>query len=142
MSWIYKNKLINHIDKAPKDAYGFVYHISAGGKCYIGKKVLFNQVKRPMSQRDIKKWREKNLHGRPPKYKYNFKESDWLVYRGSSEVLKSYEGELVKEILGFATSNRHLTYLEAKMQFFFDVLEDPNFLNENILGKFFKGNLK
>ena len=142
MSWIYKNRLIDHIDKVPEDAYGFVYYITTGDKHYIGKKILFNQIKRPMGKRDVKKWREHNLKGRPPKFKYNFKESDWLTYQGSNEFLKNYEGEMTKEILRFAVSNRELTYLEARAQFVFEVLEDPAFLNDNILGKFFKGNLK
>ena len=66
-------------------------------------------------------------------------EHKWQEYEGS------HTGERAsikrKLILDIARTKRHLTYLEAKYQFLYNVLEDEMSLNNNILGSFFKGNL-
>ena len=70
--------------------------------------------------------------------------SNWKTYYGSNDVIK----DLVKsgksdifdrEILEYAYSKVQLTYLETKYQFLREVLEKDEYLNINILGKFFKG---
>ena len=46
-----------------------------------------------------------------------------------------------KTILKVCPTKRNLTYEEAKHLFIYEVLEDENSINENILGSFYKGNL-
>ena len=46
-----------------------------------------------------------------------------------------------KVVIQYAFSNQELTYLEAKMLFKYDVLENANYINDNILGKFYRGKL-
>ena len=71
------------------------------------------------------------------------KESDWKTYYGSHEEIKRMitEGkseEFQREILEFAFSPKHLTYLETRYLFYYRVLEFQNvYYNNNILGKFF-----
>ena len=48
-----------------------------------------------------------------------------------------FEHELKREIIAIATDKKHLTYLECKHQFALGVLESSEYLNDNILGKFF-----
>ena len=61
-------------------------------------------------------------------------------YKGHliKEYLKGgFEHELKREIIATATDKKHLTYLECKHQFALGVLEKSEYLNDNILGKFF-----
>ena len=54
------------------------------------------------------------------------------------EYLKGgFEHELKREIIAIAIDKKHLTYLECKHQFALGVLESSEYLNDNILGKFF-----
>ena len=39
--------------------------------------------------------------------------------------------------MAISTDKKHLTYLECKHQFTLGVLESSEYLNDNILGKFF-----
>lgn len=131
--WIHKNKPIDSIEDMPKDAIGFVYEITnkEDGTKYIGKKILTSHRTLPP------------LKGKKRKRKV-IKESNWKTYYGSNDVIK----DLVKsgksdifdrEILEYAYSKVQLTYLETKYQFLREVLERDEYLNINILGKFFKG---
>jgi len=43
-----------------------------------------------------------------------------------------------REILDFVPTKKLLTYYEIKHIFLNDALEDPDFLNDNILGKFYQ----
>ena len=46
-----------------------------------------------------------------------------------------------REILEFAFKKKHLTYLETKYLFTNNVLENNEYINDNILGKFFRKDL-
>lgn len=131
--WKYQNKEIKSIDDVPEDAVGFVYEITntENGTKYVGKKVLKTIRTSPP------------LKGKRRKRK-SIRESDWKTYYGSNEVIKNLVKEGKKDIfdrviLQYAYSKTQLTYLEAKYQFMLGVLEDDNYLNQNILGKFYKG---
>ena len=52
-------------------------------------------------------------------------------------VKDGFEHELKREIIAITTDKKHLTYLECKHQFALGVLEKSEYLNDNILGKFF-----
>lgn len=135
MFWIYKNKKIDNLDKFPKECFGFIYEIVhlQSGKKYIGKKQL-------MSNRTLPP-----LKGQKRKRKV-VKESDWKTYYGSQkeikELVKENRGEGFKrEILQFCFTKKQLTYYELKWQFAKGVLESDDYLNDNLLGKFFKKDL-
>lgn len=131
--WYYKGSEISCIEDMPEDTFGFIYiieHIPSGMK-YIGKKVLyFNRTLPP-------------LKGYKRKRK-TIKESDWKTYYGSQKEIKNLlkegkESEFKREILKFVKTKKLLTYYETKYLFINEVLEDNSlFLNDNILGKFYR----
>ena len=133
--WLYKEKLIKSIEQMPKKTFGFIYeatYIPTREK-YLGKKVLFfNRTLPP-------------LKGNKRKRKV-VKESDWQTYYGSHTKIKQLLSEskqeyFSREILEFAFNKKHLTYLETKHQFCNNVLENTEYINDNILGKFFRKDL-
>ena len=134
--WKYKNKVIKSIKDMPKDSYGFVYEVThiPTGKKYLGKKVLqFNRTLPP-------------LKGTKRKRKV-VKESDWLTYYGSHPEITTLikEGkslEFERESIIFTNSKKLLTYFEIKYQMIKEVLESDDYLNYNILGKFFSKDFK
>lgn len=133
--WIYKNKEVSCIDDMPEDVVGFVYEIvnKDNDTRYIGKKVI-KTVRTSPPLKGTKKKRK------------TIRESDWKSYYGSNEVIKNLVKEGKKDIfertiLQYAFSKSELTYLEAKYQFMLGVLEKENYLNQNILGKFYKGRI-
>lgn len=131
--WNYGNEIITDASQFPDGAFGFVYKVihKPSGKEYIGRKqILSNRTLPP-------------LKGTKRKRKIQ-KESDWKTYYGSNEEIKRMlsegkEQEFQREILEFAYSPKHLTYLETRYLFYYRVLEFPNvYWNDNILGKFFR----
>lgn len=133
--WFYNNEVINSIEQMPKNVFGFIYqsiYIPTNEK-YLGKKVLFFNKTLPP------------LKGFKRKRKV-VKESDWLTYYGSHERIKGLlkEGkqeDFKREILEFAYNKKHLTYLETKYLFCNNVLENTEYINDNILGKFYRKDL-
>jgi hypothetical protein len=148
MNWKFLNK---DFTEPMEDKYGFVYILfyqdkEDNIKYYIGKKNFwFFHEKKALKNNKKRKghicFKNRRKDGHLVKYELFRKESDWKTYTGS------YKGDLSdltlveKHILTFAESKRHLTYLETKMLFNFSALERDDFLNDNILGKFFRGNL-
>ena len=117
------------------DSYGFVYEIEevSTGKRYIGKKFFWKKKILP-----ITKTRKRRKH--------TLVESDWQTYYGSHTKIKQLLSEgkqeyFSREILEFAFNKKHLTYLETKYQFSNNVLENTEYINDNILGKFFRKDL-
>ena len=94
-----------------EDNYGFVYIITVKGKSYIGAKSF-----------------DKGL--------------PWQKYTSSSKYLNRLinenPGRATFQVLELAKTKRELTYLEVKYQMKYEVLEHDEFINENVLGKFFK----
>ena len=126
MSWLYKDQVIDNISQIPDGVIGFVYRITntETEQWYIGKKFLYTTRRLPP------------LKGFKRKRKVT-KESDWLSYRSSSEIVKNWQS-ITKRILVYAYSKKDLTYLETKYLFKEEALEDHNCMNSNILGKFFR----
>ena len=142
MQWYYQNKLINEISDLPEGAFGFIYQTThtPTGKRYIGKKSLIYNQKKKLGKKEKALWEGK---GRPPIYKQVQKESDWKTYFGSHSYIKESPPYFLKrEILEVAFNKKHLTYLECKYQFVLEVLEDKQYLNDNILGKFYDRDFK
>jgi len=130
--------------------YGFIYKLTFKDtetdelKYYIGKKNFWFLHCKKALQKDKKR----NGHIRfinkrkGGKHEIFIKESNWKTYEGSFKKDRANLKLIKKEILMFADSKRHLTYLETRTLFEKRVLETDSFINENILNRFFKGNIK
>jgi hypothetical protein len=133
--WLYNGEVIESIEQMPQNTFGFIYQATylPTNEKYLGKKVLFfNRTLPP-------------LKGMKRKRKV-VKESDWQTYYGSHEKIKSLlkenkQDDFQREILEFAFNKKHLTYLETKYLFCNNVLENEEYINDNILGKFFRKDL-
>ena len=134
------NNPVMELSYFPKDSIGFVYLLEyADGSMYIGKKNLYSTRTLPKlktKNRDNAVVIKKRKDGHLVEYEIVTTESDWLDYEGSTrkgtKVAKKY-------ILGVATSKIQLTYLETKYLFKYNAIIDANFINDNILGKFYRG---
>ena len=140
--WKYKDMVISDISEVPEGAFGFVYEVVhlPSGKRYVGRKQLISVTTKSLGKRELAELTDK----RASKKKKVQKESDWKTYYGSHSEIKQLikdgkQEEFQREILQFAFTPKHLTYLETKSLFSLDVLENPNiYFNDNILGKFFR----
>ncbi len=139
MSWIYQGKEFDELC-IPKQGIGFIYIMTAiiEGKsvAYIGKKNFFANIKRPMGKKALAMSTDKRLK----KYTRELK-PDFINYYSSNKTLKDAHkaGVMIKrEILRICYSQTELTYQEAKALFVEEVLENDMYLNQNILGKFYK----
>lgn len=145
MSWIHNNEVISSIDQLPEGAYGFIYRVThqPTNKMYIGKKVLYFNTKKKLTKKEITEW---NKPGRPPKAKVVTKESDWMKYYGSDkwivqQIKEGRSDQFVREILQLCFTKKQLTFYEVYHQMVNNVLADDNYLNDNILGKFYSRDL-
>jgi hypothetical protein len=124
----------------PEGGVGFVYIMTAviDGKsvAYIGKKNFFANIKRPLGKKALAMSTDKRLK----KYTRVIK-PDYMNYYSSNKTLKDAHkaGVTIKrEILMICYSAMELTYQEVKHQFKYEVLEKDEYLNANILGRFYK----
>ena len=140
--WLYNNKVVETIEDISVNTFGFIYittHIPSGIS-YIGKKSLYHNVKRKLTKKELA---EQTGRGRKSTTETIQKESDWKTYYGSEEFIKQKikekkQDEFKREIIHFVENKKMLTYFECKYQFMYGVLENENYLNSNILGKFYK----
>jgi uncharacterized protein YqgQ len=139
MSWIYQGKEFNELC-IPQHGVGFIYIMTAiiEGKsvAYIGKKNFFANIKKPMGKKALAMSTDKRLK----KYTRELK-PDFINYYSSNKTLKDAHkaGVMIKrEILMICYSAMELTYQEVKHQFKYEVLEKEEYLNANILGRFFR----
>lgn len=123
MTWYFENKPMT---EPSGDFIGFVYCITnlEDGRRYIGKKKLTRK------KTSVKTVTLKN--GTKKKKKISTQvESDWNDYYGSSEALKEDVEKLGtdkfrRDILMFCKKLGQLSYYEAKLQFQYEVLENPD----------------
>lgn len=139
MSWIYKGKEFDEFC-IPEGGIGFIYIMTAiiDGKsvAYIGKKNFFANIKRPMGKKALAMSTDKRLK----KYTRELR-PDFMKYYSSNKTLKDAHkaGVMIKrEILMICYTAMELTYQEVKHQFKYEVLEKEEYLNANILGRFFR----
>jgi hypothetical protein len=129
--WIYEGKEFTEV---PEKIIGFVYKITnlQSGRQYIGKK-LFTFA------------RKKSVKGKRKRVRV---ESDWREYYGSNKELlhdiATLGGEhFQREILHLCTGKGWCNYFEAKLQFQYGVLEQPDkFYNDWIMCKVHRKHLK
>jgi hypothetical protein len=140
--WLYNNEVVETIEDIPVNTFGFIYittHIPSG-MAYIGKKSLYHNVKRKLTKKELA---EQTGRGRKSTTETIQKESDWKTYYGSEDFIKQRikekkQDEFKREIIHFVENKKILTYFECKYQFMYGVIENENYLNSNILGKFYK----
>ena len=124
----------------PEGAEGFVYEMQAiiDGKLvrYIGKKNFYSVTKKRFGKKALSSMQDK----RAKKYTIQ-KKLTYLDYYSSNAVLKDAHKagiEIRRYMLKICFSKMELTYYETKFQFVIGVLESDEFLNGNILGRFYK----
>ena len=139
MSWIFQGKEFDELS-IPEGGVGFIYMMTAiiDGRsvAYIGKKNFFANIKKKMGKKALAMSTDKRLK----KYTRELK-PDFMRYYSSNKILKDAhkaEVQIRREILRICYSATELTYQEVKYQFKYEVLEREEFLNGNILGRFYK----
>ena len=129
MTWLFEGK---NIEELPEDCVGYVYLITnnVSGRKYIGKKLAkfakttYKVVKLKNGTKKRKKIRSKV-------------DSDWLTYYGSNHELNKDVEQLgaenfTREILFFCKSKAECSYIEAREQFNYKVLESDDWYNGHI----------
>jgi hypothetical protein len=139
MSWIYKGEVFND-SKIPEGALGFIYEMEAiiDGKAvrYIGKKNFYSTTKKKFGVKALANMEDK----RAKKYTIQVK-PNYQNYYSSNKVLQDAHkaGVPIKRFMvRICFSKTELTYHETKFQFVREVLEKEEYLNGNILGRFYK----
>ena len=129
MTWLFEGKTVAEL---PEDCVGYVYLITnnISGRKYIGKKLAkfakttYKVVKLKNGNKKRKKIRSKV-------------DSDWLTYYGSNHELNKDVEQLgaenfTREILFFCKSKAECSYIEAREQFNYKVLESDDWYNGHI----------
>lgn len=139
MSWLYKGEVFTD-SKIPEGAVGFIYEMEAiiNGKSvrYIGKKNFYSTTKKKFGKRAVANMEDK----RAKKYTIQVK-PNYQNYYSSNKVLQDAHknGIPIKRFMvRICFSKTELTYHETKYQFVREVLEKEEYLNANILGRFYK----
>ena len=139
MSWLYKGDVFND-SKIPEGAIGFIYEMEAiiDGKAvrYIGKKNFYSTIKKKLGVKALANMEDK----RAKKYTIQVK-PNYQNYYSSNKVLQDAHknGVPIKRFMvRICFSKTELTYHETKYQFTREVLEKEEYLNANILGRFYK----
>lgn len=116
--WMYQGKIIDHIDKTPKDSFAFIYKITLldnTDRYYVGKKYMY----KPKYTSGSKKGEYKGMY-------------PWQSYISSSVELKSIIKSGIpykKEILFFTYSKAETTYKESSEILCGQHLTNPKCLN-------------
>ena len=139
MSWLHKGEVFND-SKIPEGAVGFIYEMEAimDGKAvrYIGKKNFYSTTKKKLGVKALANMEDK----RARKYTIQVK-TNYQNYYSSNKVLQDAHknGVPIKRFMvRICFSKTELTYHETKYQFVREVLEKEEYLNANILGRFYK----
>jgi hypothetical protein len=134
--------LINDPNFDINEYVGYIYvtsHIPTGRQ-YIGKKIFFHTTNKKLGKKELLEI--PITRGKRPTKTQVVKESDWKTYYGSSTEIKSLpKEEMLRHVLKLCKTSKQLTYWETKYLFQYNVLEDDHYINDNILGKFYRKDL-
>ncbi len=139
---MFKNEVLSR-DKVKDHWMGFIYLIKLTNPStkeilyYIGKKNFYTLSKRPLSKKETSLDKRKKTYKRVKTFNYE-------KYESSSDRVKELKENgwlLEKRILRICTKKGELTYFEVKYLMQYDVLRQDQFINDNILGKFFRKHL-
>ena len=147
--WKYKDSIIESIEEMPKSSFGFIYEVThtPTGRKYIGKKVLYFERNKKLGKKALEELRlerkAKGIGGRTPMKQKIVTESDWKTYYGSHKeiitlIKDKKQEEFTREILQFVPTKKQLTYFECKYLFIKEVLEGNDYINDNVLAKFYR----
>jgi len=129
--------IINSIEEIPKDSIGFIYLIvTYTGRKYIGKKNFYTKRKRKFGKKESALITDK----RKKLWEHVIKESDWKTYVGSNKELQKDIAKGIKYdkyIIDYAKSKKQLSYKEEKQLYVNEVLENSEWYNDNISGRYF-----
>jgi hypothetical protein len=135
--------LINDPNFNINEYVGYIYVTShmPTGRQYIGKKNFFHTTNKKLGKKELAEIPV--TRGKRPTKKQIIKESDWKTYYGSATEIKSLpKDEMIRYVLKLCKNKKELTYWETKMLFQYNVLEDDRYINDNILGKFYRKDLQ
>jgi hypothetical protein len=135
--------LINDPNFDINEYVGYIYvtlHLPTGRQ-YIGKKNFFHITNKKLGKKELAELPV--ARGKKPTKKQVVKESDWKTYYGSAAEIKILpKDEMNRYVLKLCKNKKELTYWETKMLFQYNVLEDDSYINDNILGKFYRKDLQ
>lgn len=147
--WYHNGQEITSIAQMPEGVFGFIYKITntLNSKGYIGRKNIYSVTNKPLTKKELQQQQDAKKPGKKPTKKQVTKESDWLKYYGSEpnlkEDIKQYgKDKFKREIIEYTFSPKETTYKELKHQILNGVLESDDWYNSNLLGKFFRKDLK
>ena len=142
----YVEDLINDPNFNIDDYYGYVYMTTnlETGKSYIGKKAFHHTQNKKLGKKEIAAL--PTQRGRVPSKKKIVKESDWKTYYGSADEVKQWvkttpTDKLTRVVLRLCKTKISLSYYEVKYQMIYGVLENEEWCNDSILGKFYRKNI-
>jgi hypothetical protein len=139
MSWIYEGKDFKE-NMIPEGAVGFIYEMEAiiDGKSvrYVGKKNFYSVTKKKFGKKALESITDK----RTKKYSTVTKPSYENYYSSNITLKEAHKAgiKIKRYMVKICFSKMELTYYETKYQFTREVLEKEEFLNGNILGRFYK----
>jgi hypothetical protein len=139
MSWLYEGRPFND-SMIPEGAIGFVYEMEViiDGKSvrYVGKKNFYSVTKKKFGKKELENITDK----RTKKYSTVTKPSYDNYYSSNITLKEAHKAgvKIKRFMVKICFSKMELTYYETKYQFTREVLEKEEFLNGNILGRFFK----
>lgn len=140
--WVFKNKPFTG-ENVDESWFGFVYlltlthPVSLENFYYIGKKNFFISPKRQLKKSEMPTDKRMKTYKRVKKL--NFEN-----YCSSAKTVSDLmdQGYVpTRRILEICLSSGSLTYAEAKWMFKLEVLKRNDFLNDNILGSFYRWHL-
>jgi hypothetical protein len=142
----YVEDLINNPDFNTDEYYGYVYLTTnlETNRQYIGKKIFKHTQNKKLGKKELAAL--PTQRGRVPSKKKIVKESDWKTYYGSADEVKQWAkttptDKLIRVVLRLCKTKISLSYYEVKYQMIYGVLENEEWCNDSILGKFYRKNI-
>ncbi len=142
MNWKFNKKEFTD-EMVPEGAFGFIYvikiKIDGVTKLYVGKKQFYANRTVKKGKRELAVMKDKRGSKKKTVSKLSY-----AKYIGSNKTIKEAienGAAYSKHILKICFSKMELTYEETRYLFKLDVLENDKYLNDNILGKFYKSKI-